>query len=48
MRDRNNTRSNKTQGADKDQKNKSSADQKSRAPGQPDRDRQSTSGSGHR
>ena len=43
MQDRNNIQNNKAQVADKDQKNKSNVDQKSRTPGQPDRDRQSAS-----
>lgn len=43
MQDRNNIQNNKTQATDKDQKHKSNVDQKSRTPGQPDRDRQSTS-----
>lgn len=42
MQDRNNIQNNKSQVSDKDQKNKSNVDEKSRTPGQSDRDRQST------
>lgn len=40
MQDRNNIQNDKSQVADKDAKQKGNVDQKSRTPGQPDRDRQ--------